>query len=106
MENKKLNRQQQRQVERINEEVAQVFNRLTSQFLDDFVEAENPESEQVRAKITDLSSKWKAYCRNKGVIKEMFDAVEKHCNKLVQDYGTYKHNGPFVVESNSTEVGK
>jgi hypothetical protein len=103
MENKKLNRQQQRQVERINEEVGQVFKRLTDQFLDDFVESENPESGELKVKITDLSSKWKAYCRSKGIIKEMFDAVEKRCNKLVQDYGTYKHNGPVAPEPTTVQ---
>jgi hypothetical protein len=81
-----LTRAQQRRIKRVNEEVYQTINQLSDQFMDFFMAAEDPQSKEVVNKMTEISAKWRIYCKRKNLIAGAYPVMDKQMNDIVSDY--------------------
>lgn len=81
----KLNRRQQREVDRINKDAAETYARLSGIFYSVFM-ANDPDSDVVTTKEKELNAKWRMYCKRNQLIPASFDALSNYFKLLHTEY--------------------
>lgn len=90
----KLNRRQQRIVDRANAEANTMHKRLVNQFGEFFID-NDPDSDEVADKQEEVSAKWKMFCKNRGLLPEVLDLVNLSCNQIREQYKTALNGNPI-----------
>lgn len=85
MENN-LNRKQKRYQERVSAEAKEVYTKLTAKFLEFFIYADSPDEEKIVAKMDELDRKWKVYCNQKNLNKDVYPIVENYMQGVIKQY--------------------
>lgn len=83
-------RRQKRLHQRIEDEAKEMHARLIKIFFDFFIE-HDPNSDEVKAKAKDLSTKWKSFCHNRQLIKEAHSLVQDNCDAIIKQYNDQKN---------------
>jgi hypothetical protein len=94
---KKLTREQQRFIDKLNKEAATNHANLTEKFFNFFMDSDNPEGPEIEEKILQLSAQWKTYCQKRRLNKGVIDSVELDCRNLVKQFQDNKK--PKEVET-------
>jgi hypothetical protein len=82
----KLNRKQERQKERREDEAKQTYQNFADRFLQFFINHDNPESSEVEEKRLTLNSQWKTYCKSMNLIPEAYNMFDVYSKALVKEY--------------------
>ena len=85
MENN-LTRKQKRHNERVGEEAKEVYTKLTAKFLEFFIYSEGPDEQKIVDKMDEFDRKWKVYCHQKNLNKEVYPIVNDYMTKVIKQY--------------------
>jgi hypothetical protein len=88
---KHLNREQRRYMERVNREAQAKLQMLVNLWYEFFME-NDPAGEEVKEKQSEVSAKWKMYCKHRDIKPEFFSKVDEQCDDLCQQYLEIKNN--------------
>lgn len=80
-----LTREQRRKMERTNSDAKQVFDQLTEKFLKKIVTEEQTE-EQVKEYMSELSKKWRLYCKSKNLLPKAYTLLDDYMKGLLKQY--------------------
>ena len=83
-----ISRAQRRAKERIEIEAKELHNTLCESFLSFITHADDPASEDVKAKAKQAGAKWKLYCSRRALKPEVRPLVDEFCNALMDEYKT------------------
>lgn len=86
MENKELTRKQKRHQERVSEEAKAVYEQFCKRFLDFFIFSDSPTEESIKAKMEELSKKWRLYCKNKNLLPGIYPIVDDYMKSVIKQY--------------------
>ena len=81
-----LTRKQKRFQERVSAEAKEVYTKLTAKFLEYFIYADSPTEESIVAKMDEFDRKWKVYCHQKNLNKEVYPIVNDYMVGVVKQY--------------------
>lgn len=85
-------RAQLRARQRIEDEAKSVYTQLTEKFFKYFLECDEPESDEVKDKIREFSSKWKMYCHKNNLLPKAYPIVEQYCDEVIKRFIEAKTN--------------
>lgn len=85
MENN-LNRKQKRHQERVSAEAKEVYTKLTAKFLEYFIYSDSPTEQAIIDKMDEFDRKWKVYCHQKNLNKEVYGIVNDYMTKVIKQY--------------------
>lgn len=91
MENN-LKRKQKRYQERVSAEAKEVYTKLTSKFLEFFIYADSPDEKSIVDKMDEIDRKWKVYCHQKNLNKEVYPIVNDYMTKVIKQYSEMDKN--------------
>jgi hypothetical protein len=98
---KPLTREQRRKKEEIEREAEETFNRLSNRFLDFFIDAEDPEGNEVAEKLSTISAQWKSYCNKRQLVPQAKGMMDAYAASVLKDYQENKHpktNGDLLPQ--------
>jgi hypothetical protein len=90
-------REQRRYRERINKEAQGIIKALQDKFLDFFTTCENPEGEEVVAKIKEISAQWRTHCKRRNLIAAAYPVLDQYMEDQVKQYYALKENPEKVI---------
>jgi hypothetical protein len=91
METKKVeSRADRRRREQINTEAAQTIKTLSDQFMSFFIEAEDPEGNEVVEKMKSIDAKWRVYCKRRNLILSAYRVMSDFMEGAMKEYLTEK----------------
>lgn len=82
----KIDRKQKRLQERVSTEAKQAYEQLTKQFLDYFIFSESPTEESIKAKMEDISKRWRMYCQRKNLLPTVYPIVDDYMKGVIKQY--------------------
>lgn len=85
MENN-ITRKQKRIQERVSAEAKETYTRLTAKFLEYFIYSDSPTEQSIIDKMDELDRKWKVYCHEKELNKEVYPIVNDYMTKVINQY--------------------
>lgn len=106
MEN--INRKQKRYQERVSQEAKAVYEQFCKRFLDFFIFSDTPTEESIKAKMEELSKKWRLYCRNKNLLPGIYTIVDDYMKGVINQYSEMDKNkdeGFGIVEPKKVDDG-
>lgn len=98
-----LTRQEKRRRDHVNQEANRTIQQLSDQFMNFFLEAEDPEGEAVVNKMKEISAKWRMYCQRKGLIPAAYPVLDQYMDQCLVDF--YKNKeGKNEQEENKPAI--
>jgi hypothetical protein len=95
-------REQRHERDRINTEAAGVIKSLQDQFMNFFMEAEDPEGNEVVEKMKVIDAKWRVYCKRRNLIGKAYPVMNEFMEAALQEYLAEKQG---KNEEEGTEEG-
>lgn len=105
---KELTRKQKRHQERVSEEAKEVYEQFCKRFLDFIIFSDSTTEEGVKAKMGDLSKKWRLYCKQKNLLPAIYTIVDDYMNSVLLQYSDMdqkKEEGFGIVEPKKVDDG-
>jgi hypothetical protein len=99
----KLSRQQQRLIDRVEHEAKTYHEILADKFFQFFALSDNPEGEEVQAKIRQLNAQWVVFCNKKRLKPEVKTFIKTFCDNLIQEYKDTR-DGQVAIDAGSALV--
>lgn len=95
-EKPKMSRAEQRRNERIGQEAKDIFEKLANKYMDAFTLSDVPEGEVIAEFGIQLSKQWRTYCKRKGLVPQLYGAVDAYVKSVSVDYQKIDEPEPAI----------
>lgn len=83
---RQMSREERRRNEKIGEDAKAIFESIANKFMDAFTLSDDPEGPGIAEFGVQLSKQWRTYCKRKGLVTQLYGAVDAYVKSVHEDY--------------------